>query len=128
MFKDGRFDPTFIWLLGTLACLFNVIDIQAQSPDTPDEFLSVMPKRETQALEFLKKHPNYDGRNVVVAVLDTGVDPTADGLRLTPSGETKVIDIIDATGAGDVDMSTVVKVDNNSIEGIRGNKLRINPK
>lgn len=64
---------------------------------TPPPFpvRGLLPKEATQALSFIRKHPSYDGRNVRVAVIDTGVDVAAAGLR-TPG---KMVDAIDCSGA-----------------------------
>ena len=57
--------------------------------------------------DFLTGHPTSDGRGVVIAVLDTGVDPSIPGLTKTPDGEVKVIDVQDFTGQGDVKLHRV---------------------
>lgn len=65
---------------------------------------SMIPKHEIGALDFVKNYPNYDGRGVTIAIWDTGIDPTARGLQVTSDGRPKIIDMIDASGSGDVPM------------------------
>ncbi|UCE62209.1 MAG: S8 family serine peptidase [Phycisphaerales bacterium] len=60
-----------------------------------------------QVDQFIKANPTSDGRGVVVAVFDTGVDPSIPGLTLTPDGEVKVIDVQDFSGQGDTDLHRV---------------------
>ena len=90
---------------------------------------TLIPKRETGVLEFLEKYPSYDGRDTVIAIFDTGVDPAALGLQTTTTGERKLVDIIDGSGAGDVDMGHRVdlsKVDEeNPLIGLSGRPLSL---
>ncbi|PWY98768.1 hypothetical protein BCV70DRAFT_178492 [Testicularia cyperi] len=72
-------------------------------PSEPFPLGGLLPKEATEALTFLKKYPEYDGRNVRVAILDTGVDPAAIGLNQ----KGKVVDVIDCTGAGDVPLQKI---------------------
>ncbi|KAJ9553504.1 hypothetical protein OSB04_017549 [Centaurea solstitialis] len=89
---------------------------------------SLMPKKEIGADRFIEAHPEFDGRGVVVAIFDSGVDPAAAGLQVTSDGKPKVLDVIDCTGSGDIDVSTVVKADaNGCIRGASGASLIINP-
>ncbi|CAH0727680.1 unnamed protein product, partial [Brenthis ino] len=86
----------------------------------------LLPKKETGVVSFLNKYPNYDGRNTVIAIFDSGVDPAASGLKVTSTGETKVIERFDCSGCGDVDTSTVIrKVADGCITGSTGRKLKI---
>jgi tripeptidyl-peptidase-2 len=86
--------------------------------------VDLVPKKETNVLDFLQEHPEYDGRNVIVGILDTGIDPGAHGIRYMSDGVTpKLIDIVDCSGSGDVDMSTLVEatwVDGGEGEGSKG--------
>ncbi|KAH0452237.1 hypothetical protein IEQ34_019536 [Dendrobium chrysotoxum] len=88
---------------------------------------SLMPKKEIGADRFLEAHPTYDGRGVVIAIFDSGVDPAAAGLQTTSDGKPKIIDILDCTGSGDVDTSKVVKADADGyVMGASGARLLLN--
>ena len=43
---------------------------------------SLLPKKETQVENFLRKYPDYDGENILIAIFDSGIDPGAAGLKV----------------------------------------------
>ena len=90
----------------------------------------IMPKTDTQAADFLKRFQSYDGRGAVVGILDTGVDPGAEGLQITSDGKKKVIDLVDATGSGDVSMmkKIILKDEQDTVVGLTGRTLTLNRK
>jgi tripeptidyl-peptidase-2 len=76
----------------------------------------------------VQEHPEADGRGVIIAILDTGVDPGAEGLQLTADGKPKILDILDCTGSGDVDTSKIVQADGEGvILGQFDTPLKVNP-
>jgi tripeptidyl-peptidase-2 len=115
-------------LLTLIAPAFVTIAASAAfgEPTVKAEQESLIPKRETGVLEFLKKHPEFDGRGTIIAVFDTGVDPAAAGLLKTSTGQRKIVDVIDATGSGDVDTShTLEATKEGTLEGLTGRTLTL---
>jgi tripeptidyl-peptidase II len=54
---------------------------------------------------FTRDHPEWDGRGVAIAVVDSGVDVGVPGLLTTSTGEVKVLDARDFTGQGDISLT-----------------------
>ncbi|MEO8634116.1 MAG: S8 family serine peptidase [Gemmatimonadales bacterium] len=64
-----------------------------------------MPLRPTGVPAFLAAHPTYDGRGVIIGILDSGQDPGIPGLGRTTTGDRKFLDLRDFSGEGAVTLT-----------------------
>ena len=69
-------------------------------PPQAAQLLGLLPRRSVGAEQFLIEHPEYDGRGVVIAILDSGIDAGVPGLRTTTTGLPKLLDLRDFSGEG----------------------------
>jgi subtilisin family serine protease len=74
---------------------------------TPEEAFKrgYMPLAATGVDQFRKAYPTYDGRGVIIAIMDSGLDPGIPGLATTSTGERKVLDLRDFSGEGAVPLT-----------------------
>lgn len=79
-----------------IVLVLTITALSAQKKESPNwEFLSTST---IGAGEFVANHPSYDGRGVIIAVCDSGVDLGLAGLDKTTTGENKIIDARDFSG------------------------------
>jgi tripeptidyl-peptidase II len=67
----------------------------------------LMPLASTGVDAFRAAHQTYDGRGVIIGILDSGIDPGVAGLIVTTTGAPKVLDLRDFSGEGHVTLSPV---------------------
>jgi tripeptidyl-peptidase-2 len=68
---------------------------------------NLMPLIPTGVPYFLQAHPTWDGRGVLIAILDSGIDPQVEGLKTTTNGQPKLLDLRDFSGEGRIALSRV---------------------
>lgn len=106
-----------------LAALRPATADDAGSPAVGPLDAAFLPKDDLRVPAFLAAHPEADGRGVVVAVLDTGVDPGHPRLARTTTGERKLVDLLDATDDGIVETPIPVEAVDGIVVGATGRVL-----
>ena len=73
-----------------LAISLLTMTVRADTPPASEwEFLSTT---DIRAKAFVQAHPEWDGRGVLIAICDSGVDLDLPGLRTTSDGKPKILD------------------------------------
>jgi tripeptidyl-peptidase II len=66
-----------------------------------------MPLASTGVEDFLRLHPTYDGRGVLIGILDTGIDAGIAGLGQTSTENPKLLDLRDFSREGAIPLKRV---------------------
>lgn len=85
----------------------HVASAEPRQPLLPPEaarLLDLLPRRSVGAEQFVAAHPARDGRDVVIAILDSGIDAGVPGLRTTSAGLPKLVDLRDFSHEGRIDL------------------------
>ena len=67
-----------------------------------------LPRGATCTVAFLAEHPRWDGRGVLLGILDSGLDVGVPGFDSTTAGRPKVMDLRDFSGEGAIALSPPV--------------------
>lgn len=62
----------------------------------------LMPLASTNVWAYRQANPTFDGRGVLLAILDSGIDPAVPGLGATSTGDPKLLDLRDFSAEGRV--------------------------
>src|SRR4029077_18846809 len=79
--------------------------------------LGLMPLKSTGVDLFRSLHPTYDGRGVLIAILDSGIDPGVPGLIATSTGAPKIVELRDFSGEGRVALTAFPAPTGNEMKG-----------
>jgi tripeptidyl-peptidase-2 len=113
-----------LFFIGSVVLLLRYI-LWSQTAPLPDSPWNFLDTRTIGAYDFIKSHPTYDGRGVVIMILDCGVDMGVPGLLKTSEGKTKVIDALDFSGQGDIPLKKA-EIDSSQAElFLKNEELRL---
>lgn len=79
--------------------------------------LGLMPLKSAGVDLFRAAHPTYDGRGILIAILDSGIDPGVPGLTVTSTGAPKVIELRDFSGEGRIPLTAFTAPSDAELKG-----------
>jgi subtilisin family serine protease len=92
----------------------NRSEATAPEPDLTT-LLKLVPTEDIKARSFVRANPSYDGRGVLIAILDTGVEVDHPMLSKTSTGEDKIVDSRDFSGQGHVDLAPAIVTEDGTL-------------
>jgi tripeptidyl-peptidase II len=95
------------------------------APALQDPLQAQLPKEDLGVRAFLEAHPEYDGRGIRVAILDTGIDPGHPFLQRSSTGGRKIVDWYDATTDGRLQIQHTSKPQGTLLMGLSGRVLEL---
>lgn len=105
----------------TLNQAVKVNDVTSPVDEIPNDPTNFIPGNSLNVTKEAIKAPEFvrvtrsDGKNQVIAIIDTGVDAGHPDLQKTSDSEPKIVDWRDFTRDGDIDTSSTVKPNGNSV-------------
>ena len=81
----------------------------------------MMPLGSSGIPRFAAEHPAFDGRGVLIAILDSGIDPSVPGLQTTSEGLPKLLDLRDFSGEGRIALEPIERHGDTLM--VRGHRL-----
>lgn len=85
--------------------------VKTRTPAAPPSFARIrgwMPLGSTGVPGFLAAHPQSDGRGVLIAILDSGIDAGAAGLGTTSTNAPKILDLRDFSSEGGIVLTPAI--------------------
>lgn len=82
----------------------------------------LMPRASTGVDAFLARNPTFDGRGVLIGILDSGLDPALPGFQRTTTGQPKILDLRDFSGEGRLELREVTPAPDGTIT-VAGRRL-----
>jgi subtilisin family serine protease len=106
-----------VFRLSSACLLVAALQVHAQQPTAGNRHdaaaaafaRGLMPLHSSRVDRFAADHPEWDGRGVLIAILDSGIDPGVAGLTTTTDGAPKIIDLRDFSHEGRVALRQIAR-------------------